>query len=572
MENFNFHFPSSEGSEKGSSGALGQASSGPQDPTPRPEPKKRRHAITNVERKDLRVHKQALIEENVDATTKQMAEFFFQRYGRVLSQSTISESLSNKFKHLDEEDHPLHPEFKKRRKSYWPDLDAAVFDWQQQMLKKKKVITNEALKGIAKKIFYQLTQYHDVDPPKFSSGWLEGYKARYNIRNPIRHIESGAVGQAVEETELEDLRERLKNYKREDIFNMDETALFWKLSPDATLASESRASGKLEKAQITVTLACNATGTQNLPPWIIGKAQIPRSFLRSGVHVENFPMVWRYNGKAWMTGIMFEEYLRWFDEQMADRKVCLLIDELVAHKDGVIFLPSERPEGLANTTVIFLPVKPTSFCQPLEQGIIRSWKAHYRKRWLTYMCNEYDRSRDPIKSMNVLQAIRWVIAAWEDVTPVKTRDCWIKSGLLGPKAGPRTEGWKVQVADDDEILNETMTQMEQQIESLTKQKRIKSGMNIATFVNPVEEIVEDNDDDDDLFIESLVEIYSTGGVQRDHETDEEDVAAEALIEDKEALELLSRLRLYEEQQKDGDEVVISQLNKYEREIWARETG
>ena len=568
MENFNL--PSSEGSENESRGTLGQASSSPWHPISS-EPKKRRHAITDLQRKDLRVHKQALIQENGEFTYKQLGEFFKERYDRVLSKSTISDSLSFKFKQLDEEDHPLHPDSKKQRTSYWPDVDAAVFDWQQQMLKKKPSITNETLMDMARKLFQKLPQYRDIELPKFSSGWLKGYKTRYKIQTPIRHNEFGAVDRVVEEAELEDFREQLKDYKREDIFNLDETALFWKLSPNATLASERRASGKLEKAQITVTLACNATGTRKLPPWIIGKAQTPRSFLRSGVHVENFPMVWRYNGKAWMTGIMFEEYLRWFDEQMAGRKVCLLIDELVAHRDGVIFLPSERPEGLTSTTVIFLPVKPTSFCQPLEQGIIRSWKAHYRKRWLTYMCDEYDRSRDPIKSTNVLQAIRWAIAAWDDVTPTTIRNCWIKSGVLGPKAGPHTEGWKVQVADDDEILNDTMTQMEQQIESLTKRKRIKSGMNIATFVNPVEEIVEDNDDDDDLFVESLVEIYSTGGVQRDHETDEEDVA-EALIEDKEALELLSRLRLYEEQQKDGDEVVISQLNKYESEIWARETG
>lgn len=569
MEHSNFL--AAAGSEKGSPAAPGQASLGSQDPTPHPEPRKRRLAITDGERKDLRVRRQALVQENGDWSTKEMVDFFYKKYDRVLDQSTISKSLSDRFKHLDEKDHPLHPDSKKQRKSYWPDLDAAVFAWQQQRLKTKSTVTNEALMGIARKLFQKLPQYHHVEPPKFSSGWLKGYKARYNIQNPVRHKKSGILGQAVEETELEDLREQLKIYKQEDTFNMDETALFWKLSPDATLTNESRASGKLEKAQITVTLACNATGTQKLPPWIIGKAQNPRCFAHSGVHVENFPMVWRYNGKAWMTGIMFEEYLRWFDEQTAGRKVCLLIDQLVAHTDGIIFLPSERPEGLTNTTVIFLPVKPTSFCQPLEQGIIRSWKVHYRKRWLTYMCNEYDRSRDPIKSMNVLQAIRWGIAAWDDVTPTNIRDCWIKSSLLGPKAGPRTEGWKVQVADDDEILNETMTQMEQQIESLTQQKRIKSAMNVATFVNLIEEIVEDNDDDDDLFVESLVEIYSTGGVQRDHETDEEDVI-EALIEDKEALELLSRLRLYEEQQKDGDEVVISQLNKYEREIWARETG
>lgn len=558
MENFNF--PSS------SSVALGQAYSGSRDPITHPKPRQSRRAITDAERKDLRVHKQVLMQENGKWTTNQMVDFFYKKYDRVLDQSTISRSLSDTFKHLDGEDRPLHPDSKKQRTSYWPDLDAAVFDWQQQMLRKKKTITDEAIRSTAKKLFYQLPQYQDFEPPRFSSGWLKGYKARYKGKKYVGHNEPGVVGRVVAETELEGLLKDLKMYHCEDIYNMDETALFWKGSPDATLASESQASGKLEKALVTVALACNVTGTRKLPLWFVGKAQTPRCFDRSGIHVENFPIVWRDNGKAWMTGVMFEEYLRWFDEQMAGRKVCLLLDEFSAHGSGMIFVHSQSPEGLANTKVLFLPTDTTSACQPLDQGIIRAWKAHYRETWLTYMCDEYDADGDPMKSMNVLQAIRWGITAWEDdVTPATIQNSWIQSGVLGSKYKPQTEGWEKQVEEDNQILKDTMTQIEQRIQHLVSRERIKSGMDTATFVNPADEIVDD--DDDDLF-ESLVEAYSMGGAQREYETDEEDVAV-APIEEEEALELLARLRLYEEQQIDGDQVVISQLNRYEREILAR---
>lgn len=82
-------------------------------------------------------------------------------------------------------------------------------------------------------------------------------------------------------------------------------------------------------------------------------------------------------------------------------------------------------------------------------------------------------------------------------------------------------------------------------------------MEIVSFVSPVSEIV---DDDSDERLDSLAEIYLTGGVERDHETDEEDVAV-PLIEEEEALE----------QQEDGDVELIWRLNKYEKHMEARAT-
>ena len=544
------------------------ASSRPGNGSSPPNPKKIRQAITNAQRKDLREHKQALMVENGKYTTKQMVEYFNNKYARILSQPTVSEILSDRFKHLDEEDDLSHPESQKNRTGHWPDLDAALFAWQQQMLKQKSAITSEELKDVAKRLFYQLPQYQHEEPPRFSYAWLEGYKARYNIKKHGHRDGSSATNQAVV-AEYERLREDLKNYKRDDIYNMEETALFWKMSPDGTLVSESHASGKVEKARITVNLACNFTGTHKLPLWIVGKAQIPRCFDRSGVQVENFSMVWRHNGKAWMTSGMFEEYLHWFDGQMAGRKVCLLMDELSAATYGLSSPNLVYSEGLANTTILLLPTEATLYVgQPMAQGIILSWKTYYKRRWLTYICDEYDANRDPMRSMTVLQAIRWAIAAWEvEVTATTVQHSWRKSLVLEPKYGPQTESWKARVDEDKQASSSILARMEQQIASLARQQRIRSAVSTTTFISPVEKIVDYKDDPDELF-DSIVEVYSTGVVDRDDETDEED-EPEAVIEDGEALELVSRLRLYEEQQVGGERAVISYLNQYERDIRAR---
>jgi hypothetical protein len=93
-------------------------------------------------------------------------------------------------------------------------------------------------------------------------------------------------------------------YQTPDIFNMDETALNYKASPDSSLSSEVIPGDKLKKERITINFCCNADGTQKMDPWFIGTAQNPRSFGTGKNHIEvhNLGLVWRANKKAWMTG------------------------------------------------------------------------------------------------------------------------------------------------------------------------------------------------------------------------------------------------------------------------------
>ena len=103
--------------------------------------------------------------------------------------------------------------------------------------------------------------------------------------------------------------------------------------------------------------------------------------------------------------MIFKEYLLWFDGKMAGRQVILLIDGFSTHHAGLNLFQEEFPQGLTNTKVIFLPANATSVCQPLDQGIIKAWKAQYRKKWVRFLCNEYGQDKDPLKTINVLQTI-----------------------------------------------------------------------------------------------------------------------------------------------------------------------
>jgi hypothetical protein len=224
---------------------------------------------------------------------------------------------------------------------------------------------------------------------------------------------------------------RVAQYAPTDQYNCDETGLFWKLVPEHSLASQLHSGVKKQKCRITIHHACNATGSHKLPMWIIAKYRRPRCFAAAGLkNIEALGVKWRANKKAWMvTGIMVE-WLRWFDNLMAGRKVILLMDNFSAHECAVAELEAmPLGSGLMNTEICWLPPNTTSKLQPLDQGIINSFKARYRRRWIAYMLEHHEIGYNALDSMNVLKAVQWCIRAWDEVTAKTIVNCWSRSTI-----------------------------------------------------------------------------------------------------------------------------------------------
>ena len=84
-----------------------------------------------------------------------------------------------------------------------------------------------------------------------------------------------------------------------DVYNFDETALFYRLQPNKTLASGCINGDGDSKERLTVALCNNATGIRKLYPLVIGKFKRPRCF---GKVWDPNDVVHYYNNlKAWMT-------------------------------------------------------------------------------------------------------------------------------------------------------------------------------------------------------------------------------------------------------------------------------
>ncbi|XP_033222730.1 tigger transposable element-derived protein 4-like [Belonocnema kinseyi] len=92
-----------------------------------------------------------------------------------------------------------------------------------------------------------------------------------------------------------------------DIFNADETTLFYGGLPNKTLAfkGEDCRSSKLSGVRIIVLVGANSHGIVKLPLLTIGKSANPRCFK----NVKTKPCEYESNNKAWMTRDIFEKWL-----------------------------------------------------------------------------------------------------------------------------------------------------------------------------------------------------------------------------------------------------------------------
>ena len=75
--------------------------------------------------------------------------------------------------------------------------------------------------------------------------------------------------------------------------------------PERGLATEKMSGKKKDKFRITVAFACNADGSEKMPPVYIGKAAKPVCFNRQSPN--DYGYYYRNNKKAWMTAVLFEE-------------------------------------------------------------------------------------------------------------------------------------------------------------------------------------------------------------------------------------------------------------------------
>lgn len=245
---------------------------------------------------------------------------------------------------------------------------------------------------------------------------------RYGIVQKKVCGESAAVDETMCDAWIDEtLPALLAPYNENDVFNADETGLFFKCLPDKTLAfkNEKCHGGKLSKERVTCLLAANMTGTEKLKVFIIGKSAKPRCFRG----VKCLPVTYENNKKAWMTGDLFEMWLLELDNYFLrqNRNVLFIIDNCPAHP--------QIGHKLKAIKLSFFPPNMTSKLQPLDQGIIKCFKFHYRRRILEKILDSFE-NHSSIPKIDLLDCVNIVATVWNvDVTQTTIQNCFRKAGF-----------------------------------------------------------------------------------------------------------------------------------------------
>ena len=83
---------------------------------------------------------------------------------------------------------------------------------------------------------------------------------------------------------------------------------------------------------------------------------------------------------------------------------------------------------LSNIKVVYFPPNVTSVLQPLDQGIICSFKANYRKELVSLIINNFYNEIDfNSKQVDLFLVMRLIRISWKNVTNIAIQNCFRKA-------------------------------------------------------------------------------------------------------------------------------------------------
>ena len=260
--------------------------------------------------------------------------------------------------------------------SKFPELDAHIYRWFMGQRALGNPVSNAMLTEQAR----QLAAAHGVPASQFTAtdSWLRAWRVRWTVSgNKRTHGKAGQVdvNSPTIKRNVANIRKFIadKRILPGDVYNTDETGLFFRATPQCTMhslrdvASSDLRGGKLDaKDRLTLLLAVNSTGTHKLPITVIGLSKNPRCFGKNGARCPCFYMNQR---KSWCDGPRFKEWLlKLFLPQIRARhrrQVALVMDNCGGHTVKEL----EFTQAFY-VHVLLLSQNCTSVLQPLDAGII----------------------------------------------------------------------------------------------------------------------------------------------------------------------------------------------------------
>lgn len=334
------------------------------------------------------------------------------------------------------------------RSSFMIKMESLLSIWIQNQIAQKIPLSKMVIQAKAKSLFEDIKSESMCNDSvsgsatdkeehfEASNGWFERYKIRANLHSITLKGEAASADTVAADRFPMELKAIIQEggYDSKQVFNVDETGLFWKRLPKRTFISRTEKSApgfKGSKDRLTLLLGGNANGDFKFKPFLVYQSENPRAL--KGCSKNRLPVHWRANKKSWMTALLFKDWVStcaipeiksYCNRENLDFKALVLVDNAPGHPvyiDGI----SE------NVKFVFLPPNTTSLIQPMDQGVISNFKSYYLRRSFKMLLSETDGPDKPTmqqfwKSFNILKAINIISESWEEVKPSCMNGVWRK--------------------------------------------------------------------------------------------------------------------------------------------------
>jgi Tc5 transposase DNA-binding domain len=155
-------------------------------------------------------------------TRPQYVNWIEDKWGVRIDESTVTRILKTTEQRLRVE--VANPVAKRHKSVRCPQLELALKEFLL-IYQRRTIISDSLLIEKAKQLADALGIQGKI---QFSAGWLQKFKARHGIRHRTLEGEAASADQAAIVNSMPLLRDRCANYPLERIYNMDETALFYR--------------------------------------------------------------------------------------------------------------------------------------------------------------------------------------------------------------------------------------------------------------------------------------------------------------------------------------------------------
>uniref|UniRef100_K7GC45 HTH CENPB-type domain-containing protein n=1 Tax=Pelodiscus sinensis TaxID=13735 RepID=K7GC45_PELSI len=313
------------------------------------------------------------------------------------------------------------------------EIEKLLVLWMEDQIEKRTPLSLMTIQTKARSLFEDLKKKDQIFTA--SHGWFNRFKMHANLHNVKLSGEAASADSKAAEPFIEELDKLIKegNYFPEHIFNVDETGLFWKKTPECTYIhkeAKTMPGYKPFKDRLTVLLGGNVSGYK-LKPLLIYRSENPRAF--KNISKATLPVHYHINKKAWMTLALFEDWFMncfipevksYFLKKGIPFQILLILDNAPGHPQYLNDLHSDLK-------VVFLPPNTTSILQPMDQKAIAAFKAYdlrntFAKAVAATECKNGKTLHEFWKDYNILHCIRNIAAGWEEVTSQCMNCIWKK--------------------------------------------------------------------------------------------------------------------------------------------------